>query len=374
MEGNPGSNLEDICKPPPLQPCAGAMDQLMMCLEMGKAITSTLDMAKIVETIFSTVSRLLPATNWSLLLLDEEQEVLFFELSVGLERDLLKNIRIPLGQGIAGTVALTGEPMIVPEATKDPHFSPMVDQLSGFQTHSLICLPLKIRGKTIGVVEIVNPSNDSLLEPQSLTILSILADYMAIAIANAANYRKIASLALTDTVTGYYNTRFLHEFLDKLVAGPHRTVSLVFMDMDDFKRVVDVHGHLAGSKVLKEVADTLVRFLRPGDALVRYGGDEFVILLENCDKDEALARVQEMAREIATKEFLKEEGRSVRTGASFGVATYPHDATTKEELLRLADWCMFRSKESGKGRITICTMASGIESRPVFSPLGRSQA
>lgn len=374
MEGNPGSNLEDICKPPPLQPCAGAMDQLMMCLEMGKAITSTLDMAKIVETIFSTVSRLLPATNWSLLLLDEEQEVLFFELSVGLERDLLKNIRIPLGQGIAGTVALTGEPMIVPEATKDPHFSPMVDQLSGFQTHSLICLPLKIRGKTIGVVEIVNPSNDSLLEPQSLTILSILADYMAIAIANAANYRKIASLALTDTVTGYYNTRFLHEFLDKLVAGPHRIVSLVFMDMDDFKRVVDVHGHLAGSKVLKEVADTLVRFLRPGDALVRYGGDEFVILLENCDKDEALARVQEMAREIATKEFLKEEGRSVRTGASFGVATYPHDATTKEELLRLADWCMFRSKESGKGRITICTRASGIESRPMFSPLGRSQA
>jgi len=332
------------------------MRQLMACLEIGKALTSTLDMEEILHTVLSRLSVLVPARNWSLLLVEPESSSLRFEVAVGLAPELLENLRIPLGEGIAGTVAATGEPLLVADVGSDPRFSNRVDRLSGFVTKAVICLPLKIRGSVIGVVEIVNPQDSCLFRPESMTILSILADYVAIAIGNAMNYRKIAALSLTDTVTGYYNTRFLHDFLDSLLgegSGKQKGVSLVFVDMDEFKTVVDTHGHLVGSRVLKEVADVMASRLTPADRLVRYGGDEFVILMEGCAKDKALQRAEEIRSTVASTPFLGELGLSIRVTASFGLATYPQDASTKEELMRLADQCMFLSKERGKDKVTV---------------------
>jgi diguanylate cyclase (GGDEF)-like protein len=327
--------------------------ELLTCLEIGKAITSTFDMEEIVETILERISQLVPAKNWSLLLLDEAKGELFFQVAVGLDERITREIRIALGEGVAGTVALTGEPLAVKDVEGDPRFTSKVDALSGFRTRSLICLPLKLRGRTLGVVEIVNPVDPSLFEEPQMTLLSILADYLAIAIGNSLNYKRLASMALMDTVTNHYNTRFLHQFLDELTSGEDRTVSLVFMDMDDFKKIVDTHGHLAGSKVLKEVADAMASLLSANDFLVRYGGDEFVIVMDRCPKREAVAKVEELRRMLSSRRFLEGDGLSVNVSASFGVASYPEDAKTKEGLLRLADECMFRSKETGKGKITV---------------------
>ncbi len=330
--------------------------QLMACLEMGKALTSTFDMQEILHTVLSKLSLLVPARNWSLLLLEPDNGSLRFEVAVGLAPELLRDLRIPLGEGIAGTAALSGEPILVKDVGSDPRFSDRVDRLSGFKTKGLICLPLKIRDKVIGVVEIVNPQDSWLFEPESMTILSILADYLAIAIGNSMNYKKIAALSITDTVTGCYNTRFLHEYLEDLLKpGLHeaREVTLVFVDMDEFKKVVDTHGHLLGSQVLKEVAHVMASRLGPQDRLVRYGGDEFVILMEGCPKSKAVERVQEIRKCLAQTSFLKELGLCIRVTASFGLATYPQDASSKDELMRLADQCMFSSKERGKDKVTV---------------------
>lgn len=332
------------------------MRQLMACLEIGKALTSTFDMEEILHTVLSRLSLLVPARNWSLLLVDQPSRSLHFEVAVGLAPELLKGVKIPLGEGIAGFVALTGEPLLVEDVSSDPRFSDKVDKLSGFKTKSVICLPLRIRDSVIGVVEIVNPQDSCLFRPESITILSILADYVAIAIGNSMNYKKIAALSMTDTVTGYYNTRFLHEFLENLMEqgkGRAEEISLVFVDMDDFKTVVDTHGHLLGTKVLKEVADVMASKLGPKDRLVRYGGDEFVILMEGCHKQNALKRAEEIRETLAQTLFLKELGLCVRVTASFGLATYPQDASTKDELMRLADQCMFFSKERGKDKVTV---------------------
>lgn len=330
------------------------MRQLMACLEIGKALTSTFDMEEILNTILARLSGLVPARNWSVLLLDPSNKSLSFEVAVGLNPQLMAGIRIPVGEGIAGTVAATGEPLIVPDVSADPRFSSRIDALSGFKTKAIICLPLKIRGEVIGVVEVVNPEETCLFRPDAVTILSILADYLAIAIGNAMNYRRIASLAMTDTVTGYYNTRFLHQFLEELMNSTQtREVSLVFVDMDDFKNVVDTHGHLMGSKVLKEVADVMASRLTPMDRLIRYGGDEFVILMEGCGKACAMERAEHLRQTVASTVFLEAEGLRVRVTGSFGLATYPQDASTKEELMRLADHSMFASKERGKDRVTV---------------------
>lgn len=350
---------------PPLSPPSDAkghiqenslyVRQLMTCVEIGKALTSTFNMEEILRIVLERLSELIPAKNWTIFLLDPKTRELKFEVVAGVEKEALSHLRVKLGEGIAGTVAETGEPILVEDVRKDPRFSPKADRLTGFVTRSIICLPLKIQGSVIGVVEVINPEDPTLFHEHSMMTLSILADYLAIAIGNALNYRKMADLALTDTVTGFYNTRFLHQHLEWLLEPLSPRVgqlSLVFLDMDDFKQVVDAHGHLMGTKVLKEVAGVIASNLGEDDRLVHYGGDEFVILLPEQGKAQALEKVEAIRKALTEAVFLREEGREVKVTASFGVANYPEDAIQKEDLLRLADRSMFRSKEAGKDTIT----------------------
>jgi diguanylate cyclase (GGDEF)-like protein len=328
----------------------------MTCLRIGKALTSTFNMEQILVIVLKRLSELFKARNWTLFLLDHEREELHFELVVGLDKRSLSDVRIKLGEGIAGTAAVRGEPILVPDVSRDSRFSKRVDDLTGFVTRCLICLPLKMQGSVIGVIEVVNPEDSSLFHPEFMPVLAILADYVAIAINNSRNYRKIESLVITDDVTGFHNTRFLHQHLERLLdpaATRPQEVSLVFLDLDNFKQVVDAHGHLVGSQVLKEVARTMAATLNGEDRLVRYGGDEFVIILPGQDKKAALDKVVAVRQALADTIFLREEGLDVRLTASFGIATYPHDAASKKELLRIADNSMYRSKEIGKNAITL---------------------
>ena len=132
---------------------------LLSCLELSKALTAELDSKRLFRTILLTVSALLPAEHWSLLLLDEATGKLRFEISVELDLEMLKDIRLSLGEGIAGQVALQQEPMIVADVRKCEFFTDLVDQHSSFTTHSIICVPVIYGGRTLGVIEVVNPSN-----------------------------------------------------------------------------------------------------------------------------------------------------------------------------------------------------------------------
>ncbi|MDX2448528.1 MAG: sensor domain-containing diguanylate cyclase [Desulfobacterales bacterium] len=163
-------------------------------------------------------------------------------------------------------------------------------------------------------------------------------------------------LSITDDVTGFNNTRFLHQYLDaylKPVSEGGHPLSLVFFDMDNFKKVVDSHGHLLGAKVLKEVAETVNEHLESDDHIVRYGGDEFIVVLPGQGSDAALSKVQAIKKEISSQVYLKQESIDLNVTASFGIATYPQDAGNKKQLLMAADLCLFQSKKEGKNRISI---------------------
>ncbi len=328
------------------------IQQLMTSVEIGKALTSTFNMDQILIIILKRLSELIKAKNWTLFLLDQKSQELYFEVVVGLDKGSLADVRIPLGEGIAGAVAATAEPILVPEVRRDARFSTRVDELTGFVTHSLICLPLKMQGSVIGVIEIVNPEDMSLFQDNFMPLLSILADYVAIAIHNARTYRKIESLSVRDDVTGYYNTRFMHQCLDQLL-DQGQEVSLVFLDLDNFKELVDSNGHLLGSKILKEAAVAIAFELDDDDRLVRYGGDEFVIILPAQDKNLAFDKVVLIRKAVASAIFLKEERLEVSLTASFGIANYPNDASDKKELLQMADNSLYRSKDLGKNSITV---------------------
>ncbi len=167
---------------------------------------------------------------------------------------------------------------------------------------------------------------------------------------------RVLKLSVTDDVSGFNNTRYLHRYLDRFMSAPdaqEQELSLVFFDLDNFKRVVDTHGHLLGSKILKEVAQTISRELNEDDRIVRYGGDEFVVILPRQGKNQALGKVQRMRRALITTPFLQKEKVDAHVTASFGLATFPQDAQDKRELLAAADDCLFRSKADGKNRISV---------------------
>jgi diguanylate cyclase (GGDEF)-like protein len=325
--------------------------QLLSCLELGKALTAELDAARLLDTILKKVSALLPAEHWSLLLLDEATGELRFELCVDLDPVTIKDIRLRPGEGIAGRVAVEQKPMVAMDVRENAFFSPRVDQLTGFSTKAILCVPLLFGGRTLGVLEVVNPRH---LAPSALPLLTIIADYAAIAVENMQRYHQIQTLAIHDSVTGLYNTRYLYATLETLVHTSAATAvpfSLLFLDVDDFKRVVDTHGHLNGTQVLQEVAETIRQCITAPAFGVSYGGDEFVVVLPGLDKPQALHKAEEIRRTLSQTVFLANRGLHVHIQASFGVATCPEDATDRTGLLALADHAMFDVKRQGKNAV-----------------------
>jgi diguanylate cyclase (GGDEF)-like protein len=325
--------------------------ELLTCVELGKALTAELDSKQLFGKILKKVSELLPAENWSLLLLDETAGELRFELSVDLVPHVVKDIRLRLGEGIAGQVALKQVPMVIRDVERCEFFSSRVDELSGCKTESLICVPLVFGGKTLGVIEVVNPKN---MGDNSLSLLSIIADYAAIAVENMRQYGHINDLAIHDDLTGLFNQRYLYRALRNLFsasAADKTPFSIIFMDLDNFKRVVDAYGHLKGSEALHEVAATIKACLLDPAFGVAYGGDEFVIVLPGFGKETATGKAEEIRSKMSQTKYLSKYGHQVAIQASFGLATYPDDSTELSDLLALADNAMFHVKRTGKDTV-----------------------
>ena len=166
--------------------------------------------------------------------------------------------------------------------------------------------------------------------------------------------QKFRKQAIHDNLTGLYNTRYLYHALDELIkksASLGRVFSLVFMDIDDFKQVVDTHGHLNASKALQEIAATIKTNLQAPAYGVAYGGDEFVLVLPEFDKQQALDMAETIRKRIKETLYLQKAGLRVQVSSSLGVSTFPDDADTLTELLALADQAMFSVKERGKDSV-----------------------
>jgi diguanylate cyclase (GGDEF)-like protein len=254
---------------------------------------------------------------------------------------------MPRGVGIVGHVAETGQMLFVPDAQSDHRFDPNVDQRTGFSTRSLVCVPLTIRDRVVGVIEVVNVADVHHFQTEEAPFLRILADYGAIAIENSQYVSRIEQLTLTDEYTGLRNARYLHDALDGLIEDARATgapLSVAFADLDNFKRIVDTYGHLMGSQVLREVGNVMSEALDASDTLVKYGGDEFVVLMPGKGTADARNELDRVRRAVADAQFLQTDPTPVHVTASFGVATFPRDAATKKNLLLRADNAMYEAK------------------------------
>lgn len=324
--------------------------------DLARTLTSTLDSSEVLTIIMDKIRNLLRPRNWSLLLMDAGGRELSFEIVVGEGSEVLKGTKLKVGEGIAGWVAQTGESLLIPDVRCDPRFCGRFDEQTRFTTKSIICVPLVNRGKVLGVIELINRMEEGSFSPRDMGALQTIAEYAAIAIQNAASFQKIQLLSLTDDHTTLYNTRYLYETMDRELARASQTgreVGMIFFDLDHFKQVNDVHGHLCGSKVLREIGLLLRRLTRPGDAAVRYGGDEFVILLPGSTKEEAFDFAEYLREQVNAYPFLSEERLNIHITASFGVASFPRDAADKRELLSIVDAAMYKVKETTRDAIAM---------------------
>lgn len=173
-----------------------------------------------------------------------------------------------------------------------------------------------------------------------------------------ASEERFRELAVRDNLTGLYNTRHLYQALEELIAhsAPDgATFSVLFIDLDHFKRVVDARGHLNGSRAIQEVAATIRDCLEPPAWAVAYAGDEFVVVLPALGRAAAVAAAEAIRAKMAATPYLAGTGRPVRIAASFGIATYPDDARDLEGLLALGDQALFSVKRTGRGGIAPAT-------------------
>src|SRR5262245_15609729 len=298
------------------------------------------------------IQKLIPSEAWSMLMVDEEKQELAFELALGAKGKEVSSFRLKMGEGIAGWVAQTGKPTIVNDTGKDNRFAPRFDSKTQFKTRSILCAPLISRGRTIGVVEIINKLGGRFTQ-SDLEILLTLVEPCAIAIENAILFQRTEQLTITDDLTKLFNSRYLNLYISREIKRCKRhgiPLSVIFLDLDGFKGINDAYGHLAGSRTLTEVGGILVEAVRESDILARYGGDEFVVVLPETPASGALVIAARLRKPIEENGFLQGQGLSARTSASFGIASYPDHALTPEGLIQKADQpCTASKKETRTG-------------------------
>jgi diguanylate cyclase (GGDEF)-like protein len=324
--------------------------------ELGKALTSSLQIDQVLRTIMEKINEVLRPDTWSLLLMDQDKNELYFQIATGQGAEALKDVRIKVGQGVAGWVAQSGEVVVVPDTSKDSRFFGKVDERTHLATKSIVAVPVRFRDHCLGVIELINCIGPEGFSPRDLALLEALADYAAIAIENARHVQRIHELTITDDCTSLYNARHLNFMLDTEIYRSHRYAfefSLIFIDLDHFKSVNDTHGHLMGSKLLNEIGSAIKERCRLIDLAFRYGGDEFVVLLPQTSKDNAIGVAHRLHDLIGETVWLKDVGLNVRLTASVGIASYPSDSRTKAELLHLADEAMYLVKNSTRDNVAV---------------------
>jgi diguanylate cyclase (GGDEF)-like protein len=333
------------------------MDHLRVFHDVARALTSSLELEEILGAIMDKMAQFFGPERWSMLMVDDKSGELYYAIAVGENAESLKGLRVPLGEGVAGWVASTGNPLVVPDVALDPHWSAFANKHPDLKIKSIACVPVRSGNKTLGVIQLLNSKLD-LLSEYSISFLRILCDYAAIAIQNARSMTLIQELTITDDVTGLFNARHLYTMLDEQVALG-QVFSLMFVDLDRFKAVNDTHGHLIGSRLLAEIGGLLKRCLGPNNAAFRYGGDEFVALLPGMGKSAASGTTMALREDLRSARFLEGAGLSLTVSGSFGLASYPEDGNTVPTILRAADTMMYEAKVtrdsvavSGKGTVS----------------------
>lgn len=224
----------------------------------------------------------------------------------------------------------------------------------GLDVKEAVCLCLRHKATLHGVIVLLNDPGRPFPMGFNRRNVNFLTDQSALALENAARYHFAKDLIYLDELTGLHNYRYLDLVLERELRRLERygsELAVLFLDVDHFKLVNDRHGHMVGSKVLNEIGTLIRGSVRDVDAVIRYGGDEFTVVLIETGMEGAAIVAERIRSMVERYTFAREDGLAIKLTVSLGFACSPNDARTKPELMRLADQAMYRGKTSGKNKV-----------------------
>jgi diguanylate cyclase (GGDEF)-like protein len=317
---------------------------------IGKIITSSLELNEILDGVMKEVESYFFPKNWSLMRYDEASECLYFTIVQGISYKEVEHVRLKRGEGIAGAVVDSGESIFVPDASRDPRFCDSVDKITGYSTRSIIAVPIKSRGKTYGVIEIINRDNGANFSEDEHLILNTIADFTAIAFSNHIVHKCAVSMGETDHLTGCFNKAKLDKVIKDFTHKKYQHVInteeweqlvVVFIDLNNFKEMNDSFGHREGDEVLKIVTGILRDIFRRDDLIFRVGGDEFLAIINfktDRERDMIIRRAESALSAFSYTD--KEKGYSIKL--SYGIKVGP--AEKINDLINESDMAMYDHK------------------------------
>ncbi len=332
------------------------LHNLSILYNISQAVNFIDDLKRLIGVILDKALETVNAEKGSLMLYDSTDNTLQVKVVYGLkdkkhEDDINNGIvecqKMSPNSGIAGKVFTEKKSIITNLGGNDPRFS----QLAGDNNvSSLICVPLIAKGECIGIINITNKKNGKLFNKKDLEFVEALANQAAIAVDNAQLYE----LATKDGLTKLYIHRHFYFLLEseiKRVQRYHHVLSLLMLDIDDFKQVNDKYGHLVGDIVLKEIASVIQKTIRHVDIPARYGGEEFTIILPETAALNAVIIAERLRQKISQIQVKVDDSTIISPTVSIGIAEFPNASDGIKGLIDSADKALYVSKENGKNCI-----------------------
>src|SRR5215213_1426188 len=332
--------------------------QVMTTLQsISHAVTSSLDLDEILNNVIRLLKDSFGYSYLSIYLLEEG--TLYLGAQLGYP-DTQIIYEIPIDSGVIGRTARNKEIQFIHDVSTDSDFLP-----ASYEVKNEIAVPLLKDNNVLGVLNVESKGEVALTE-NDVNVLNTLAGSVAVAIDNARLHAEVKLMAMTDVVSGLANRRAFDETLYAEITRATRysqPISLIILDLDSFKEYNDKWGHPAGDVRLKEIADLLRSNVRDPDLAARYGGEEFALILPNTSKGGAMRLAERLCRSAESLAPQKNEDNDPISGytISLGVATYPDDATSVEELLLMADNAELMAKRLGKNQVYAANSANKIQ-------------
>jgi diguanylate cyclase (GGDEF)-like protein len=325
-------------------------DELRRGLErLGVTLRSTHDLEAMLGVILDTAAVTLRARAGAIYLLHPGARELRPEVAVGYEPPT--GAALHLGEGVAGTVAASGRPLLMSEANGEAAPRPPVEP----SAPTALGVPLLRGDRSMGVLALYGRTLPEPFVEDDLDTLGSFAAQASVAIENVLLHQEAQRLSITDGLTGVWNRRYLALTLAKEIERAQRfqrPLSILMVDIDRFKDVNDAHGHLRGDEVLVELSRRMLSRIRGEiDTLARFGGEEFVIVLPETPREGARVVANKLRRAVRAKPFVSDVGSDVTVTVSIGIAVYPEDGTGAEKLIQASDLAMYKAKRRGRDRV-----------------------
>jgi diguanylate cyclase (GGDEF)-like protein len=316
--------------------------------EIGKLVGSDLDPGILLSRIAELVVQLVGAKACSVMLLDADRKRLLAKAAYGLRTERMHTLSFAIGEGVAGWVVERGEAVLIPDVSLEPKFVTLAGNQSPIA--SMLCVPLLARGERVGCVTATSDAINA-FHADDLELVKFIAMTIALDIENVRLHR----VAVTDPLTGAYNREFLLQRLPQEIEQAidrDQALSAAMVDVDHFKAVNDQYGHGVGDVVLAEVARRLRGAIRGGDLLVRYGGEEFLVVLPRADAGRAWEVGERMRQRVSERAFDVGDGLALLLRVSVGIAQW-RMGETMPDLIERADAALYGAKERGRNRVEV---------------------